>query len=107
MDKIIAEFGFTILTSVLVIILLIWILTHVHSVMEFVFLVGVIGGIVYSSILLSQKMDADVIKKNYLLIHKKVAIKYYIGRQDPQTGRFRVMGRYRRLISNLREVEKK
>lgn len=106
MDKIIAEFGFTIVTAVFVIILLIWILTHSHSVMEFMFLLGIVSGVVYFSMLLSQQMDEKRTNSEFLMISKKTAIKNYIGRRNSQTGRFRVMGRYRPLISNLKEVEK-
>ena len=107
MNKIVGEFGFTIVTAVLVIILLLWILTHTHSIMEFVFLAIVLGGAVYSSMLLSKKMDCDRLNGEFLMISKKTAVKNYIGRHNPQTGRFRVLGRYRSLISNLKEVEKK
>ena len=107
MEKIIGEFGFTIATAVLVIILLLWILTHTHSIMEFVFLTSILSGVIYFSMRLSQQMDSEKINSEYLMISKKTALKHYIGRLNSQTGRFRVLGRYRPLISNLKEVEKK
>ena len=104
MEKIVAEFGFTIATSVLAIILLLWILTHTHSVMEFVFLTAVLGGVVYFSMKLSERLATA--NGDFLIISKKTAIKHHIGRRNARTGKFRVLGRYRKLISNLKEVEK-
>jgi hypothetical protein len=106
-EKIIGEFGFTAITSVLVIVLLIWILTHTHSLMEFVFLGAMLGGVVYFSMELSRQMDRNNLFRDYLMISKRTAIKNYIGRHNPRTGQFRVIGRYRSLISNLKEVEEK
>ncbi len=102
---ILKEFGMMIVFSILMIVILFWILTHVHSVMEFVFLVGVVAGIVYSGIELAKKQNANHLVRSYLMISKKTAIKNYMARYNVLNGEFRVIGRYRDIVSNLKQVE--
>ncbi|MCK5834250.1 MAG: hypothetical protein KAG98_00785 [Lentisphaeria bacterium] len=104
MEKLLSEFGNTIGVATVSIFLIIWILTHTHSVMEFVFLLSLLGGVIFFSMKLSEQLDTR--SRDYLMISKKTALKNYMGRRSSKTGRFRVLGRYRKLVSNLKEVEK-
>ena len=104
MENSVNEFGYIIVTSVLVVLLALWILTHIHNVIEFVFLMIVLGGVVLFSMKLSDQIERK--RGDFLMISKKTAIKNNIGGHDLLTNRFIVRRPYRKLISNLKEVER-